>query len=60
MACLHDGFHSAVGRYDAEAERLTYVMVCDACGEDLRDILVERYRPAPILDGGDAPLRAAA
>ena len=44
--CTHEGFHSGQGRYIRETSHLRYVMVCDACLAELREVEVLDYRPA--------------
>lgn len=44
-SCEHVGFHTGQGRYDQTAERLRYVMVCDACQAEVRELEAEDYRP---------------
>ena len=43
--CEHVGFHTGQGRYDQTAERLRYVIVCDACEAEVRELESEDYRP---------------
>ena len=43
--CEHVGFHSGRGLYDVSAERLRYVIVCDACQAELRELESQEYRP---------------
>jgi hypothetical protein len=57
--CDHQGFHSGEGRYDAGAHKLRYVVVCDACRGEVREVSEETYAPAfdprgndPYLTGG--------
>jgi hypothetical protein len=57
--CTHEGFHSGQGRYARETGSLRYVMVCDACRAELREVQVLEYRPAYDPRGNDAYLRAA-
>ena len=52
--CDHSGFHSGEGRYDATTNVLRYVIVCDACGEELREVLVQPYVPEFIPSGSPA------
>ena len=35
-ACEHGGYHSGEGRYAPDTAQLHYVIVCDACGSELR------------------------
>ena len=43
--CEHVGFHTGQGRYDPTAERLRYVIVCDACEAEVRELEEQEYRP---------------
>jgi hypothetical protein len=52
--CRHDGFHSGQGRYVAETQTLRYVLVCDGCGSELREVGAERYAPVFNPRGNDA------
>ncbi|MGH2945743.1 MAG: hypothetical protein ACRDPC_05695 [Solirubrobacteraceae bacterium] len=51
--CDHDGFHSGQGRYSAETETLRYIVICDGCGSELREVGAERYAPAFNTRGND-------
>ena len=51
--CDHTGFHSGAGRYDTATETLRYVVVCDACGNELREVLVQPYAPSFDPRGND-------
>jgi hypothetical protein len=57
--CDHHGFHSGEGRYDANAHMLRYVVVCDACRTELREVSSEPYAPSFNRHGNDEFLRAA-
>ncbi len=57
--CDHQGFHSGEGRYDPIAKRLRYVVVCDSCRAELREVSVESYAPNYDPRGNDEFLRAA-
>ena len=59
MSCSHDGYHSGVGRYCPETQRMRYVMVCDHCEIELAEVHVERYEPAFDPAGNEPYLRAA-
>lgn len=43
--CEHVGFHTGRGRYDQAAERLRYVVVCDDCEAEVRELETQEYRP---------------
>jgi hypothetical protein len=59
--CNHQGFHSGQGRYDVDTKTLRYVVVCEACRAELREVHVQRYEPTFHRTGGRAhgPARAA-
>jgi hypothetical protein len=58
--CDHQGFHSGEGRYDETSGTLRYVVVCDACHEEIRMVSIETYSPRYDPGGNDGFLRAAA
>jgi hypothetical protein len=43
--CEHVGFHSGRGSYDQLTEQLRYVLVCDACEAEVRELETQPYRP---------------
>jgi hypothetical protein len=48
--CDHSGFHSGMGKLSHEHRAIRFVLVCDGCGQEMREIHVEDYA----LAGGDA------
>jgi hypothetical protein len=56
--CKHDGYQSGQGRYDAGTQQLRYVIVCDSCNAELREVLVQSYVPGYDPHGNDAYLAA--
>jgi hypothetical protein len=54
--CTHEGFHSGQGRYDQETQQLRYVVVCDSCRSEVREVVSERYAPAYDPHGNDGYL----
>ena len=50
--CPHAGFHSGIGFYSKEAEQIRYVLVCDACGAETKEVFNEPYAPNPLLGPG--------
>jgi hypothetical protein len=56
--CKHDGFQSGQGRYDRATKQLRYVIVCDACDAEVREVLVQPYVPGYDPHGNDAYLAA--
>jgi hypothetical protein len=57
--CTHDGFHSGQGRYIQATGRLRYVVICDDCGTELREVTELDYQPDFDPRGNDQYLRAA-
>ena len=45
--CRHDGFYSGVGLYAHELRMLRYVLVCDDCGEEMKELSSHEYVPTP-------------
>lgn len=43
--CLHDGFHTPTSRYDHGCGVMRFVLMCDACGAELQDVVSVEYRP---------------
>ena len=55
--CDHSGFHSGVGKLSRDFQSIRFVLVCDGCGEEIREVHVEHY--APEYDRSGAKPRAA-
>ena len=53
--CDHVGFHSGRGSYDQLTEQLRYVIICDACEAEVREL--ERRSIAPVHAAGVARSR---
>jgi hypothetical protein len=51
--CSHGGYHSGIGFYSKDAGQIRYVLVCDDCGKETREVFKEPYVPNPLL-GPDA------
>jgi hypothetical protein len=47
--CPHSGFYSGLGVYVKESQTLRCVLVCDDCGEEIKEISVLDYAPKPML-----------
>jgi hypothetical protein len=58
--CSHEGFHTGQGRYEQQTAQLRYVVVCDQCQAELREVHREDYAPRFDPRGNDAFLREAA
>ena len=58
--CSHEGFHTGQGRYEQQTGQLRYVVVCDQCEAELREVHRESYVPQFDPRGNDAYLREAA
>ena len=50
--CEHSGYYSGVGFYSRESRMLRYVLVCDDCGEEIKEISALEYSPRPALSQG--------
>jgi hypothetical protein len=47
--CRHDGYYSGVGLYARDAHMLRYVLVCDGCGAEMKEISALEYVPSPLF-----------
>jgi hypothetical protein len=47
--CRHDGYYSGVGVYVRDSQILRYLLVCDHCGEEMKEIAALDYVPSPAL-----------
>jgi len=59
--CDHSGFHSGVGKLSLDFRAIRFVLVCDHCGEEMREVHVEPYAADydPSGNGTDRSRRAA-
>jgi hypothetical protein len=48
--CTHAGYHSGLGLYSHEHGQIRYVLVCDDCGVEVREVFSEDYAPNPLLE----------
>jgi hypothetical protein len=44
--CDHSGFHSGVGQLSRDFQSIRFVLVCDACGAETREVHVQEYAPS--------------
>jgi hypothetical protein len=58
--CDHSGFHSGVGKLSSDFSAIRFVLVCDGCGEEMREVHVEQYVPEYDPSGNQASHRRAA
>ena len=49
--CRHSGYYSGVGMYSRDSRVMHYVLVCDDCGEEMKEISTLEYTPEPALAG---------
>ena len=56
--CSHAGYHSGLGFYSKESEQIRYVLICDDCGAEVREVFVEPYVPDPVIGPGAGFLQA--
>ncbi len=47
--CPHQGFYSGLAVYSKDSQMLRYVLVCDECGEEMKEILEQEYAPNPVF-----------
>jgi hypothetical protein len=58
--CAHDGFHGVSSRYDRRRGILAFVLTCESCGAELRELRREPYSPHYDPQGSDRYLAAYA
>lgn len=58
--CDHSGFHSGVGRLSRDFQSIRFVLVCDVCGEETREVHVQEYAPDHDPSGNDVGKRRRA
>ena len=46
--CKHSGYYSGMGCYSRDSLSLRYVLVCDDCGDEMREISTIEYAPDPV------------
>ena len=51
--CDHSGFHSGVGQMSRDFQSIRFVVVCDGCGKEMREVHVEEYASARDASGHD-------
>jgi hypothetical protein len=47
--CNHAGYYSGLGVYSKDSKTLRYVLICDDCGEEMKEILAQEYAPDPVF-----------
>lgn len=52
-SCDHSGFHSGIGKLAEDLQSIRFVVVCDGCGREMREVQVERYVPDYDPSGGN-------
>ena len=52
--CDHNGFHSGVGKLSRDFQSIRFVLVCDACGQETREVHVQEYAPSHDPSGNEA------
>jgi len=51
--CDHNGFHSGVGKLSRDFQSIRFVLVCDACGQETREVHVQEYSPSHDPSGNE-------
>ena len=52
--CDHSGFHSGVGKMAHDFHSIRFILICDDCGEEMREVHVEDYAPGRDIPGDGA------
>jgi hypothetical protein len=47
--CRHSGYYTGQGVYSRDSQSIRYVLVCDDCGEEIKEISTLEYVPSPVL-----------
>ena len=47
--CEHAGYYSGRGIYAKDSRMLRYVLVCDDCGEEMKQLTALEYAPDPVF-----------
>ena len=47
--CQHSGYYSGMGLYSKSSRTLRYVLVCDACGDEMKELSALEYVPTPVF-----------
>jgi hypothetical protein len=58
--CNHGGFHSGVGKLSRDFRSIRFVLICDVCGEETREVHVQEYAPSHDPSGNDVGKRRRA
>jgi hypothetical protein len=58
--CTHNGFHGISSFYDRRSGILAFVLTCERCGAQLRELRREPYSPHYDPNGNDRYLAALA
>ena len=58
--CDHSGFHSGVGKLSRDFHAIRFVLVCDACGQETREVHTQEYAPSHDPSGNETRGRRAA
>jgi hypothetical protein len=57
--CDHSGLHSGLGRYSQLFKAIRFVVVCDRCGAECREVSIEDYEPRFVADAPENRSHAA-
>jgi hypothetical protein len=47
--CQHSGHYSGLGMYSKDSRTLRCILVCDDCGEEMKEISSLDYAPDPVF-----------
>ena len=48
--CDHSGLHSGIGRYSRQVKAIRFVVICESCGKECREVEVAAYEPRFVAD----------
>ena len=57
--CDHSGLHSGISRYSRAFKAIRFVVVCDRCGAECREVRIESYEPRFLADAPENRTDAA-
>ena len=47
--CQHSGYYSGIGVYSKESRTLRYLLVCEDCGKEIKEVSSLEYAPDPVF-----------
>jgi hypothetical protein len=47
--CQHSGYYTGIGVYSRHSRTLRYLLVCEDCGKEMKEISSLEYAPDPVF-----------